>query len=163
MLAFGVIGILVLLMIYFVMRIQTLQQEVTSLRSSSKSQTKRANHALKGLTEMVLRLQQVYSQNIETASSKGLISGQQQTVLQFLTHHFAEIVMDCWQHNSTTEEALNRQLESNQDVTMEDLQEFLRQQPSQIRIAWSKNTPEGFISVCEALSHSAMGKPLQPQ
>ncbi|QPG05705.1 hypothetical protein IT774_16875 [Salinimonas marina] len=162
MLAAGIIGILVLLLIYFALRIQTLQQEVTSLRSSTKSQTIRANQALSGLGEIVLRLQQVYAKNIETAAAKGLISGQQQSVLRFLTTRFTDIVMDCWQHSNTTEEAVNRQLNNHNELTMEDLRAFLQQQPSQVRMAWAKNTPEGFISACETLSYAAVGKPPQP-
>ena len=56
MLTFGVIGFLVLFLIYFVLPIQTLQQEGTALRSCSENQTKRANHKLEGLTKLVLCL-----------------------------------------------------------------------------------------------------------
>lgn len=163
MLAFGVIGALVLLLVYFAMRIQTLQREMVLLRSTTKSQTHRANEALAGLAEIVSRLEQVYAQNVDTAASKGLIGGQQHSVLQFLTGHFSAIVLDCWQNSSTTEEALKRQLAFNNQLSMEDLRAFMQQQPSQVRIGWSKNTPDGFISACESLTQLALGKQLKPK
>ena len=161
MLAFGVVGILVIILIYFVMRAQTLQREVALSRSGLKNQTQRATLAFSSLTQVCLKLQHIYIDNIETASSKGLISSAQYPMLAFLMTHFAEIVLDCYQGGKNTEEALTRLLGPEQALTMEDIRRFMQEQPSQIRMAWAKNTPDGFISACEQMCNQALGKPLK--
>lgn len=161
MLAFGVMGILIFILIYFVMRAQTLQREVALSRSGLKSQTQRATVAFNSLTHVCLKLQHIYTDHIETASTKGLISTAQYQVPAFLMSHFAEIVLDCYQGGKNTEEALTRLLGPEQTLTMEDVRRFMQEQPSQIRMAWAKNTPDSFISACEQLCNQALGKPLK--
>ena len=155
--AAGVIGLLVLLLIYFVLRAQTLQRELALSRSTAKQSSSQANYAYRNLIMVSESLEKVLAVRIENAQQRRLISQQQYAVLSTLLQHFSAIIMFCCEKGATLEEALNHELRS-EDIGLEDIKNIMKEMPSSIRLAWSKNSAEGFIAACQLVTASLGGK-----
>ncbi|GEA13561.1 hypothetical protein [Alteromonas sp. KUL49] len=155
--AAGVIGLLVLLLIYFVLRAQTLQRELALSRSSAKQSSNQVNHAYRNLVMVTESLEKVLAVRIEKAQQRRLISQQQYTVLSTLLQHFSAIIMYCCEKGATLEEALNHELRS-EEIGLEEIKNIMKDMPSSVRLAWSKNSAEGFIAACQLVTASLGGK-----
>ncbi len=152
---FSIIGLLVIALIYFVLRAQNYQRELILARSTAKSNANRAKVAFTNMVMTTTELQNVFSQRLEAAHSKGLLKNEDYKAANTLIKHFSQIVMDCCEKGRTVEEALTRGLK-NEAVSLSDIKNFIKEQPSDVRVAWSKNTPDGFITACNSLSQSTL-------
>lgn len=152
--AFGVIGLLVLLLIYFSLHMQNMQRELSLARASAKQNNNKATHAYKNLLQVTDALQRNYLYRIDRALKSQLITQQQHDVLKPLLINFSTIVMDCCEKGATIEEALN-QILTYTEISLKDIHKVIKEMPSPIRIAWSQNTMDGFIKACELITHSS--------
>lgn len=153
--AFSVIGILVLALIFLVLRSQNMQKELALTRNTVKSNSKKITYAFHNLVLMSKELQKVYATRVDSAHKKGLLSGAEHGILSLIMHNFSQIVMDCCEKGDTVEEALSKALKDG-DITMEHVRELIKEKPSEIRVAWCKNTVDGFMAACQGLSQSAL-------
>ncbi|MBU3023869.1 hypothetical protein [Aestuariibacter sp. A3R04] len=154
MVAFGVIGILVILLIFFVFKIQTLHNQINQNKLLARQNANKANSAYVNLSTTAKALQTIFVQRLESASSKGLISGNDEEVLAFILRTSSKIIFESSEKKRTIEEGLTSALRDNQDMSIEKIQTFIQGQPDDIRMCWIKNTPEGFIS---AIDHITTG------
>ncbi|AMJ72757.1 MULTISPECIES: hypothetical protein [Alteromonas] len=154
--AFGIIGLLVLFLIYLALRVQTLQRELTLTRSSAKQNGNKVNHAYKNLVLVTDALEKAYAARIESAYKSRLISQQQHTALMPLMLNFSSIVMACCEKGATLEEALDSALSST-EVSQSDVRDVIKEMPGPIRMAWSKNSADGFIAACQLITSSVGG------
>ncbi|NMH59793.1 hypothetical protein [Alteromonas ponticola] len=152
---FSIIGILVIGLIYFVLRVQTCQRELVLVRSTARMNAKKANVAFTNLVMLSTELQKVFTQRLEAANSKGLVVGDDFKAAKAVIKHFSDVVMDCCEKGSTVEEALTRRL-NNSGVSMNEVKNFIKERPNDVRMSWSKNTPDGFITACNLFSQSAL-------
>lgn len=153
--SFSIIGVLVLALIFLVLRSQNMQKELALTRNTVKSNTKKITYAFHNLVLMSKELQKVYASRVDNAHKKGLISGAEYSVLSIIMHNFSQITMDCCEKGDTVEEALSKALKDT-EVTMESVRELIKEKPSEIRVAWCRNTVDGFMAACHALSQSAL-------
>ncbi|WP_018984351.1 hypothetical protein [Salinimonas chungwhensis] len=151
MIAFTIVGILVLILIYFVIRSQTLQREASVSKHAAKTTSKRLKDAYSGLILVCTDLQKVYLERVESAYQKRLISAEDHTVMRFIMSHFSQIVIDCFEKRHSVEEALKNAVKSS-EISEQDVRDVIKKQPSHLRMAWVKNTPEGFMEACAQLS-----------
>ncbi len=152
---FSLFGLLLIALIYFVLRAQTFQRELILARSSARANAKKVNVAFTNLVMISTELQNVFSQRLEAANSKGLLKSEHYKAAHTLIKHFSQVVMDCCEKGNTVEEALTRGLK-NEAVSLSDIKNFIKEQSSDIRVAWAKNTPDGFITACNNLSQSTL-------
>lgn len=155
--AFSVIGLLVLFLIYFVLHAQNLQRELTLTRTSAKQNGNKATYAYKNLVLVTDALEKTYTSRIESAFKSRLISQQQYSATLPLMHNFSTIVMACCEKGATLEEALNIALK-NAEVSQSDVRDVIKTLPSNIRMAWSKNTADGFIAACQLMTNLFNGE-----
>ena len=158
MVAFSVIGILVLILIYFVMRTQTLQREVAMTKNSVKASAQKMQDTQRGLAQVLSHLQGVYEERLERGHKSGIVSSESLPVLRFIMQHFAVIAQRCFEQGETVEEALTAALNQQEEVTIEAIRDLIKQQPAQVRMAWVKNTPGGFMVACDSLTKLATGQ-----
>lgn len=158
MVAFGVIGILVLILIYFVMRTQTLQREIALTKNSVKASSQKVHDTQLGLAQVLAQMQSVYEERLEQGQKSGIVSSSSMPVLRFIMQNFAVVTQRCFEQGHTVEEALMATLNQQEDVSLEAIRDLIKQQPPQIRMAWVKNTPGGFMAACDGLSKLAMGQ-----
>lgn len=156
MFAYSIVGILVLLLIYFVVRGQGVQRELAVTRNGMRVNAKKAHLAATNLLLVSNELQRVYLGRVETAQRKGVISTGNYTVLSILMRNFSRIIMDCSEKGATVEEALTHAL-NTEDISLDDVKEYIKTCPSEVRMPWVKNTPSGFVSACNSLTQNLMG------
>ena len=159
MVAFSVIGILVILLIYFVFKVQTLHSQINQNKILVKQNASKANSAYVNLSMTAKALQAIFLQRLETASNKGLISGDNEKVLTFILQSSSKIIFENSEKKRTIEEGLTLALRDGEDMSMEKIQTFMQGQPSDVRMSWAKNTADGFIV---ALDHMTTNL-LQPK
>lgn len=154
--AFSVIGILILALIYFVLRAQNLQKELAFSRHTNKQTNSKINYAYHNLVMVTDALEKSLSSRIESAYKSRLINQEQYNALSPLMRNFSTIVMTCCEKGDSLEESLNKVL-ANEDITLEVIKEVVKALPGNIRMAWSKNTADGFIAFCQAVTASVTG------
>lgn len=156
MVAFGVIGLLVLFLIYFVLRAQNLQKELALLRNTNKQTNSKVTYAYRNLVLVTDALEKNFSARMESAFKSKLISQAQYDTLFPLMQNFSGIVMHCCEKGYSLEESLNKVL-SNEDISLEEIKEVVKDLPSSIRMVWAKNTADGFIAFCQQLTNTVTG------
>lgn len=164
--AFSVIGFLILVLGYMALRLQNTQKELTLTRSSAKQHSSKATHAHRTLVMVTDALQKNLATRTDNAFKRRLINQQQHLVFMLLMNNFSNIVMICCEKNASVEEALGQVLKT-EALSFEDIQLVLKAMPSNVRMAWSKNTVDGFIAACQlitvAISGNTTEKPPQTE
>ncbi|MFC3095427.1 hypothetical protein DRW07_16340 [Alteromonas sediminis] len=157
MFAFGVIAVLTLLLIYFVIKNQQANTEIRELKSIAR-RTNRQLAVVSGSTTMLTAGMQVTLQKrLQAAHKRGFVSEGDAKVLNHLFIEFENVIKACFQKGQTVEEALSELL-AGEDVSLEDVKAVVKKYPKEVRLAWSKNTAEGFI-----LSMTKMSELFTPQ
>lgn len=149
--AFGVIGLLILFLIYLVLRTQNLQKELALLRHSNKQTSSKVTYAYRNLVLVTDALEKNFTSRIESDYKSRIIEQSQYQILHPLMRNFSTIVMACCEKGMSLEESLNKAL-LNEDVTLEDIRNIVKTLPSNARMAWSKNTADGFIAFCQTVT-----------
>jgi hypothetical protein len=155
MISVGIIALMGIALIFMVVRGQALQREIKLAQNSVKSQGRQVKSAQKQVAFMAHELQRIFLSRLEASNKRGLISQDAYQIAAFVLQRFEFVVMNCTEHGSTVEEAVNRAL-TNQTVTIEQVNEFIKAQPSETRVAWCQNTLDGFIAACRNISTGAL-------
>lgn len=150
MISFLVIGFLVLLLAYFVMRSQNLQKKLNLQNNSLKSTENHNKYVSGGVKIVAGELQRHYVNQLEMARKSALINQQDGEILAFILGHFEFVVMHCCEQQATVEEAILKALEPS-SYSMEQIRQFISDQPSEVRMPWCKNTIGGFVGACARL------------
>ena len=154
--AFAVMGVLLLFSVYLVLRMQNLQRELALTRTSAKQSNSKVSHAYRNLVLVTEALEKNLSTRTENAFKRRLINAQQHAAFMVLMSNFSTIVMACCEKGASLEEALNQVLK-NEELSLTDLQEVLKEMPSNVRMAWSKNSADGFIAACQLITITISG------
>lgn len=147
---FGIIGCLVLALIFFIMRVQSTHAELGIARAELKALHKHTKFSLSTVMLMSKHLTNNYRAKLEAARRHGLLYGDDLTVVQFLVENLEHVVMQCCEKHATVEEALKDALESF-TLEMTTIQQFIARQPVSVRVPWSKNTLDGYLAACNHL------------
>lgn len=151
MIAFGVIGFLVLILIYFVVRQQSMQAELKKLRNQMKSLDSQSKFSLSALVMLSGQVQKIYQTRLDSLQKHALISSDDHRYASFIVSQVEFVIMQCCEKRSTVEEALTLGL-ANTELDMESINKYIAKQPSDIRIPWCKNTVGGFVAACHNLT-----------
>lgn len=151
MVEFGVIGFLVLGLIYFVVRQQAMQTELNNLRHSLKSLDKQSRFSLSALVMLSGQLQKTYQLRLDSLQKHALIGADDYKFASFIISQVESVIMQCCEKSATVEEALTKQL-ANTEMEMEQINQYIAKQPSEIRVPWCKNTIGGFIAACHNIT-----------
>ncbi|HBY38045.1 MAG TPA: hypothetical protein DEH24_01435 [Alteromonas sp.] len=151
MVIFASIAALVLLLVYFVMRVQSLQKELVLSQSNLKASNRRISDSTSGMVMLAKQIQHFLVERLESSHKRGLIDTGAFEVFQFVFHNISTIAVLCMDKGMTVEEALKSVLQES-EITMESIREKVKLQPSEIRVAWSQNTLEGFVVACKGIS-----------
>lgn len=148
---FSIIGFLVLALIYFVVRNQSLQREINQYKHSLKATDSQVRYATTTLASVSGELQKTFLSRLEANHKRGIVTGDDYHVLSFILNHVDFVIMQCLEHKRTVEEAINKALDSS-DLSITQVNQYIAQQPSEIRVPWCKNSVNSFITACNNLS-----------
>ncbi|WP_340677652.1 hypothetical protein [Paraglaciecola sp.] len=150
MITFVLLGALILTVIFFVLRSQGMQKELSSAKSALKSLQKQTKFSLGSIMLMAKQLQHSYKLKLEALRRHGLRHGDDLLILQFIVDNVLFVVIQCCEHKATLEESLKKAVEGL-PIDMAKIQQFIAKQGVDVRVPWSKNTLEGFLVACNNL------------
>lgn len=151
MVAFGVIGFLVLILIYFVVRNQSLQSELNQIKHALRSIDAQSKFSLNALVMLSGQMQRTYLAKLENLKKHALINQDDYDIANFILNQVEMVIMQCCEHKSTVEEAINKAVD-NSTYSIEQINQFIAKQPSEIRVSWCKNTVGGFVAACHNMT-----------
>ncbi|GGW85254.1 hypothetical protein [Alteromonas halophila] len=157
MIAFSIIGVLSLVLIYFVLRFQNAQRELILTRTNARVSAKRATNAYRYIMALASEQQHELLSKLESANTSGLIKTTDYQRLQVLFSHFSTIVMFCSEKDATVEEAINSALKK-EEINLLDVREVIKNMPNDVRMSWSRNSCESFIAACVAMTRTFTGR-----
>ena len=150
MVAFGVIGFLILVLVFVVTRNQSMQREFKQVQHAHKVLQSQNKYSLGIVMTMSTQLQYAFQTKLVALKSHGLVSSQDYDIANFILENFQFIIVQCCQHNETVEVAVRKALKG-QDLTIENISQFIARQPAEIRVPWCKNSVDGFVAACRNL------------
>lgn len=153
--AVSIILFMVMILIYFVVKNQTLAKELKEYRYQARSAQKQSKYALSTVDSLAAQIQKILMSQLESANKRGLIKGEQYEKCKAIFNCFEYVVMQCCEHNATVEEALNRGL-GDSEVSMDDIKKFISELPSEVRMAWVKNNVGSFVVACNNINNHFM-------
>ncbi len=150
MIAFGVIGFLILVLVFFVTKSQGVQRELKQAQSSLKTIQSQNKQSLDIVIMTATQLQRMFQGQLAAKHKHGLISQADYDIASFVFENFQYIVVQCCQNNETVEVAVKKALKG-QILTIEEISQFVARQPPEVKVPWCKNTIDGFVAACRNL------------
>lgn len=151
MVTFGVIGFLVLILIYFVLRSQNLQKELRQFQHQLKTTDSQSKFTLQSMGVISKELQKSYISRLAASKRSALISEEDFELANGILNRFDYVVMQCCERNATIEEAVNNSLEGGSH-DIEQIKQFIAKQPKEIKVPWCQNSIAGYITACHNIS-----------
>lgn len=155
MIVFLVIGLMLLVLIYFVMRAQMLQKQLAQNKLTLKMSDNQTKFVLRTLVVVGGELQKTYVSRLNAANSHGLLSSADFEIANFILHNVENVIMQCCEHKTTVEEAITKALRIS-TYSMDDINQYIAKQPTEIKVSWSRNKIGGFITACHNISMGNM-------
>jgi hypothetical protein len=150
MVLFGIISLMVLVIIFVVTQNQGIQREFKQVQRAHKLLQSQNKYSLGIVMSMSSQLQYSHQTKLSELKSHGLISQQDHIIVNFILENFQFIIVQCCQYNETVEVAVRKALKG-QELTIENISQFIARQPSEVRVPWCKNSVDGFIAACRNL------------
>lgn len=150
--AFTIIAILLLIVIYYVINNQALSNELIKQKNARKQLGKNAKSALSGLSITCIELQKLYLARIEDTKRHGLLTEDNHNYAFFVISKLGFVIMRAIEMDISIEQAL-QQACSASPYKPSEIKKFISQQPNEVRMAWSQNTVVGYMSAIARLSY----------
>lgn len=147
---FSIIGFMVLLLIYFVVRQQSLRRELSQAKHVAKATEQQSQVIFNSLSVLSNELQKSLLERLNTTQKHGLISKDDHQIISFILGKFSFIIGYCSERDATVEEAVKKALESS-EYDLQTISQFVARQPNEVKIPWTKNQLNGFIISCRHL------------
>jgi hypothetical protein len=158
----GVIGFLILVLVFVVTRNQNAQSELKKSQHAHKLLLTQNKYSLGIVMTLSSVLQNTFQVKLAALKNHGLINQQDYDMANFILDNFQFVLVQCCQHNETVEVAVRKALKG-QDFSIEEVGQFIARQPSEVRVPWCKNTVEGFVAACRNfVADKGSVKPAEP-
>ncbi|MCU7554823.1 hypothetical protein OCL06_09445 [Alteromonas sp. ASW11-19] len=152
----SVVAGLVILLTFLIVRGQNMQRELALTRHSAKTHATKVRYAFTSLVVVTNNLQQIFISRVERAHQKKLINEEDYAAARALANQYSRIMMDCCEKGATVEEAVKKSMQPYQ-ISMLDLKNLIKNQPNDVRVSWTKNTPDGFTAAMNNLTNYING------
>jgi hypothetical protein len=150
MVVFGVIGFLVLMLVFVITRNQGIQLDFKKLVHAHKVLQSQNKYSLGIVMTMSCKLQHAFQIKLTALKTGGLINQHDYDIVNFILENFQYIIVQCCQHNETVEVAVRKAIKG-QEITIDDIKQFISRQSSEVRVLWCKNSIDGFVAACHNL------------
>lgn len=150
--AFSIVAILILVVIYYVIQNQALANELIKQKNINKQLGKNAKAALSGLSITCIELQKLYLARIADSKRHGLLTEENYNHAFFVISKLGFVIMRAIEMDISIERAL-QQACSASPYKSSEIKKFISQQPNEVRMAWSQNTVVGYMSAISRLSY----------
>ena len=151
MLVIGIIGALVLVLVYFAVHAQSLQKEKNQLKHRLKSNDASYKFTHGALLLLATELQNTCLAKLHSANKHAVIGADDFKIATFVVSNMEFVVAQCCERKATVEEAIKKALKANH-MDYESLSQFIAKQPKEVTLPWCKNNLSGFIMACQNIS-----------
>lgn len=150
MIIFGLMGCLVLALVFLIIRGQSAQADLNKSKFELKTLQKHTQFSLNSIVLLAKQLSHSYREKLEDMRRHGTLHGDDYAVVQFIVENLEFVMSQCCEKQATVEEALKLALEgANVDIIV--VQQYIARQPVSVRVPWSKNTLSGYLAACHNL------------
>lgn len=158
------VAFMVLLVTFFVVKSQRIQKDLKVQRRHIKSLESQLKSSLSSTTSIVNELQQLLLSRLEDAKRRNLVGGERYETTKTLYQNMDRVVLQCCEKGFTVAEAAGKTFaKSSPDI--EGIKVFISEQPDDVKLQWSRNTVNHFISalikIIEAIDKPEVAK--EPQ
>lgn len=158
---FSIIAILTLLLIFMFVKNQQHYKAIEDLRNQLKRSTRHLNNVALSTNVLTAGTQTNLLKRLNAAHKRGFVSEQDASVLNHIFLEFETIVARCLEKGFTLEEAIKEMLQG-QELTLQEVKDTIKKFPKEVRLAWSKNTVDGFILATQNISEQLMPTEIKP-
>jgi|GEM_PF-405580 len=163
----AVIAFMVLLVVYFLVRSQSVEKELKVQKNQSKSSENQAKTALMATNTIVSELQKMLLIRLENAKRQNTLATKHYQVAKTLYENMDKVVVLCCEKGSTFTEAADKTFAST-SPNITEIKAFLGDCPNDVRTHWTRNTVNSFISACARIADlmerpAVTAKPAQEQ
>lgn len=151
MIIFACFTAVVLLLILLGLKIQGLQKQLRLNQGTLKVNTRRMNEVNSSLVVLSQQLQTFLLERLESSHKRKLVDPNTYKTLLPLFENIDTISNLYALKGMTIEEILKTVLQDTEGP-LEEVREIIKLQPSNVRLAWSKNTLDGLLSACTSIS-----------
>lgn len=137
---------------YFVVKNQAMAKQLRNYRHLAKSAESKSRFAFVTLNSLAEQIQKDLVSQLESAHKRGLIKGENYQRSKAIFKCFVYVVIQCCEHGSTVEEALNRAL-ANGETSLDEIKKFVSELPAEIRVPWVKNDVNSFVTACTNINN----------
>lgn len=141
----AVVAVMVLLVTFFVVKFQRIQKVLKVQRRYAKSLEGQVKGTLASTTTIVNELQKMLLTRLEDAKRRNLVSGEQYNTVKILYENMDGVVKQCCDKGFTVAEAAGKTF-ANTSPNIEEIKAFISEQPDEVKLQWSRNTVNHFIS-----------------
>jgi hypothetical protein len=145
MMAFFIVSILVLSLIFSLVKYQALQRELFIAQSGVKTASRKLDEISSGSMSLALAVQSLLSHRVNIAQRKATMSQADIEVVKTLVQVLPETFKQLYDNNDNLEAALKSSLKEAKPG-FQDIQNFMQKQSSDIKLMWMKNSPSALSS-----------------
>ncbi|MCY7295776.1 hypothetical protein [Alteromonas sp. a30] len=143
----AIIGFMLLLVIYFFIRAQGIEKELNRYKHQAKISGAQAKNGLMTIDALAVELQKMLTDRLEAARRRQLIGGEHHDAVRALFNQIERVVMYCSENNATVADALAVCLKG-QSPGLSEIKLFISKQPNEVKLPWSRNNINAFITTC---------------
>ena len=147
LISLAVIGFMLLLVIYFFVRAQSIEKELNRYKHQAKVLGVQAKNSLMTVDALAVELQKMLTDRLEAARRRQLIGGEHHDAIRALFNQIERVVMYCSENNASVADALEVCLKS-QSPGLQEIKLYISKQPNEIKLPWSRNTVNSFLTTC---------------
>lgn len=147
----ALIAILTMMLIFLITKNQQVRSHARELQGRIRQQS-RAYKLINNASKILINTTQTtLIQKLQAAYKRGIISESDANILKHLLVEFNTLLDLCIHKGTTLEEALGY-VNSQSEISVEDISNLMRTYPQDVRLAWSKNNAEGLIIAMTKIS-----------
>jgi hypothetical protein len=153
LLSIGAFALLLIIFLFF--RCESISRQYKSLRIQFTSTDKSNKYLVKQMAMMAEEIQYNYLIQLDGAEKRGIVDAGVARKIKALVHCISGVV-EADLKGETMQQALTSKLPAH-EITMEEIQKMIMEQEGPVRMAWSKNTLDGYMRLCRELMAKAQG------
>ena len=149
----SIVGFLVLALVYFVIRAQSVEKELKRTKQQAKSLNTQAKQASTCANMLAIEMQRSLLEKLDAAHKRMLISGSDYTRARALFCRLDKVVQLYSEQSIPVSQALKTAFKGS-DPSFNDVCQYITTMPTEVKLAWSRNDMHSFITACNHIIRS---------
>lgn len=161
MLLFSIGGCALLLIVFLFYRSETLRRNYKALRMKYTSTDKNNKYLAQQMMMLAEEIQYSYLVQLDGAEKRGIIDSAKAKKVKALVHCIGSVIEGVLK-SYTVQQCLTGALPEH-GFSLEEIQKMISEEESHIRMAWTKNSLDGYMKLCRELMAKAQGQAAKAQ